>query len=141
MREDLSGVSIGPMSSDQGVGHPADVIPGLHHCGELSEESGPVGWAGCPHTLSFLWGKENAKRPQVQLDQWDGGRSTQLALSCSPAVCPTQQGVDPGCWGRVVCERDPQAEPPRRQRGSQSLTLEAVPQPGRVRPQFLLLSK
>ena len=83
MREDLSGVSIGPISSDQGVGHPADVIPGLHHCGELSEESGPVGWAGCPHTLSFLWGKENAKRPQVQLDQWDGGRSTQLTLSCT----------------------------------------------------------
>lgn len=140
-REDLSGVYIGPLSGGQGAGPPADMVPGPRHCGQLLEKSGRGGWAGCPHTVSFLWGKEDVKQPQVQLDQQDGGGSMRLAFSCSPALCPNQQERDPGCWGRVVCERDPQAERPRRQRGSPSLALETVPRPRRVRAQFLLFSK
>ena len=64
-----------------------------------------VGQTGCPK--SSLTFRENIKRPPVQLDQWDEVRSKQFGLSCSPALCPTQQRVDSGCWERVVCKERP----------------------------------
>lgn len=100
-----SGVYIGPISGGEegGVTQPMWFL-GLHTVGN-SERNGQVGWASYPQILSFLWGKESIKRLQVQLDQWDEVRSKQFVWSCSPALCPTQWGVDSGCWGRVVCER------------------------------------